>query len=450
MVGLLTCLLAACEAPRNDTSPRTATAAKPGTPEANWPAWRGSAATGVASSGNPPITWSETKNVKWKVESPAGGNGTPIIWEDKIFIQSAVPLSPDPEGGLEPPSEEEAGRLILSRMPTVPYRFTAICLSRETGEVLWERTVAEAVPHEGHHPSSGFASFSPVTDGRHVWFSFGSRGLHCYDLDGVHKWSRELVQMLTIGGWGEGGSPALAGDAVISVSDHEGSSRIYAFEKLTGELRWMKEREEESAWATPLPLEFGGKMQIVTAGSNRIRSYDAATGDIIWQTTGLTPGVVASPVYGSGNVYCMTGYERHALLAIELGHTGDLSDSEAIVWRIDKNTPYVPSPLLYDDRLYFVEGLRPVFSCYNAITGEALYERKKLPGLKQIYGSPLGVAGRIYLSDRGGATIVLKHSDSFEVLATNRLNDVFDASPVVVGDELFLKGKSNFYCIAKK
>lgn len=419
-----------------------------GTPEDNWPTWRGPNSTGAATKGDPPITWSETENIKWKVEMPDKGDGTPIIWGDKIFLQTAIATADDPRRRAT--AEETADREIFTKVPTVPYKFNVLCLDRNTGKVLWEETVTEAIPHEGHHPSSSLASYSPVTDGEHVWFSFGSRGLYCYDLDGNQKWSQPLCEILSFRGFGEGSSPAIAGDAVIVVADGEGDSKIFAFNKLTGEPLWTKDRDEASSWSTPLPVEVDGKIQVITSGSNMVRSYDLETGDIVWQCAGLLRGCVPSPVIGGGKVFCMTGFQRHSLLAIELGHTGDLTDSDAIVWSIDDNTPYVPSPLLYDGRLYFVKANNPSISCYDAETGEIIFEKQKLVGLKTIYGSPTAAAGRIYQSDRKGTTIVVKVGDEFEVLATNKLDDVFDASPVVVGDELYLKGDSYLYCIAKQ
>ncbi len=411
-----------------------------------WPSWRGPDGTGVAKEGNPPTTWSETENIKWKVEMPDTGDCTPVIWGDKIFIQYAIPTAEDTDAKV--PSKEEAGREIFTKTPTVPYKFGVMCLDRATGKTLWETTLLEAIPHEGHHQSSSFASYSPVTDGKHIWANFGSRGLHCLTVDGECVWSAELVEMLMIRGFGEGSSPAVVGDAVIVVCDHEGDSKIFAFNKITGEKLWEKDRDEPSTWATPIPVEVDGKVQVITSGSTAVRAYDPANGDIIWQCSGLAPGALPSPVVGNGMVYCMTGYQTNALIAIELGHTGDLTGTDAVKWSLGANTPYVPSPLLYGNRLYFTSGMRAALSCYDATTGEPYYEVEKLAGLKQMYSSPTGASGHVYIAGRKGATIVLKDSDQYEPIATNVLDDGFDASPVVVGDELFLRGEKYLYCIA--
>lgn len=414
-----------------------------------WPAWRGPHATGVAD-GNPPVTWSETENVKWKIDLPSSGDSTPVVWGDKIFLQTAVPTAEEPpsEGRMRP--RQVNGRTVLTQAPTVPYRFNVLCIDRNTGETLWEKTAHESIPHEGFHPDHGYASFSPVTDGEHLWVSFGSQGLYCYDVDGNQKWRADTLQMLTFNGFGEGSSPALAGDVVVMVADHEGESKIFAFDKKTGEKRWERDRDEGTSWATPQVVEVNGKLQVITSGANFVRSYDAQTGEEIWRCAGLTRGVIPSPVIGFGKVFCMTGYQGPTLLAIDFTRTGDLTDTDAVAWTLDSNTPYVSSPLLYDDKIYFVQNLRPILSCYDAQTGKPHYEKEKLDELKQIYSSPVGAGGHVYLAGRSGVTYVMKHSDTFEVVAKNTLDDGIDSSPVVIGDELYIRSNNHLYCIAEQ
>ncbi len=325
-----------------------------------------------------------------------------------------------------------------------------ICLDRNTGKVIWEKTVREETPHEGKHGTNSFSSYSPVTDGEHVWVSFGSRGLYCFDLDGNPKWSKELAKMETSHGFGEGSSPALAGDAVIVVQDHEGQSKVSAFNKVTGRLLWEKDRDEGTNWSTPVAVEVDGAVQVIISGTNFIRGYDAKTGDLVWRCGGQTANVIPTPLIGFGKVFCASGYRGNALQAIHLGRKGDLSGTDAIAWEINENTPYVSSPLLADGKIYLLSSNRAKLSCYDAQTGKQLFSDQTLEGLGNIYASPLGAAGRIYISDRNGATIVLKQSAAFEVLASNTLDDGFDASPIVVGDELYLKGRNNLYCIAKQ
>lgn len=437
-----------------------------------WPTWRGPGTQGISPKGNPPLKWSESENVKWKIQLPGdGSNSSPIIWKDKIFFQVAIktdvlaeaesksdtPPTPqvrqDRSGGQRPPAGGRAsggrrgGGGFGASAPKNIYKFDLVCLDRSTGKTIWQKTACEALPHQGHHGDHGYASFSPVTDGKHIWASFGSRGIYCFDFDGNKVWSRELTKMKTT--FGEGSSPSLAGDAVIVVTDNDLESHIWAFEKTTGKVLWKKLRDEGTSYATPLPVTVDGKLQIVTSATGLVRSYDAATGDIIWQCGGQTSNVIPTPVTGDGMIYCTSGYRGSALLAIKLGKTGDLTDSDAIAWQVDQGTPYVPSPLLFEDKLYVCQVNQEVVSCYNAKTGEPFYTKQRLDEIKGIYASPTAAAGRIYFVGRNGVTYVIKPTGKFEVLAINKLDDAIDCSPAFIDNEMFLKGKKNLYCIAQ-
>jgi outer membrane protein assembly factor BamB len=320
-------------------------------------------------------------------------------------------------------------------------------MDRTTGKLLWEETVCQVKPHQGHHRDHGYSSFTPVTDGELVWATYGSRGIYCYDVDGNKIWSKELPTMTTM--FGEGGSPSLAGNAVIVLSDQQGESFVFAFEKKTGELLWKKSRDEPTSYATPVPVTVDGKLQVIVSATNFIRSYDLETGDVVWQCSGQTSNVIPTPVVGSGIVYCTSGYRGNALQAIKLGGKGDLSNSDAVVWQVNEpTTPYVPSPLLYDGRIYVCKNNNEVVSCYDARTGEPHFVEQKMDEMKGVYASPAAAGGRIYFVGRNGVSYVLKPSDKFEVVAVNTLDDKFDCSPAFVGDEMYLKGKQNFYCIA--
>ena len=410
-----------------------------------WPNWRGPDDTGSTSTGNPPVTWSDSENIKWKLEMPGSGHSSPIVWGDKIFFQTAIKTD---KKGIPAPEVQVEGREVVFEAPADMYKFDLVCVDRKSGKILWQKTAREEVPYEGHHPDNSFASSSPVTDGKHIWVCFGSHGLHCYDVDGNHKWSVDIGKLYTDDGIGGGSSPILAGDAVIVVMEHLGDSFIIAVDKITGKTIWKKDRDEGTGWATPLAVEVNGKLQIVTSSDNLIRSYDAKTGDLVWTHTGLSMNTIPTPVSGFGKVFCMSGFQGNMLYAIELGRTGDLSGTDALIWQQDKATPYIPSPLLYGDKLYFCSGNRPVISCYQAETGKTIYEKQKIEGLEEIYGSPVGVADRIYLADREGNIAVFKNSDKFEVLAVNSLDDKFDTTPAIAGKEIFLKGKKYLYCIA--
>ena len=418
-----------------------------------WPTWRGQTPNGTAAECNPPISWSETENIKWKIKLPGEGSSTPVIWGNKLFVQTAVPIvgqSASAEASTE--SREKSGwvdDVYYAAKPTQVYRFLLMCIDRRTGEVLWERTAAEAMPHEGRHDTATFAPYSPVTDGKRVWASFGSRGLYCYDLDGTPVGNTDLIQMNIHMTFGEGSSPVLAGDAIIVVMDHSGDSKIAAYDKNTGALLWEKPRDERVDWSSPVAAKVGDRLEVITSGMNRIRSYDAKTGDLVWECSGQTENTIPSPLLGFGNVYCVSGFRGHAMQAIRLGREGDLSGTDAIQWEADQNTPYVSSPLLYDDKIYLVADLRATVSCYDALTGKAYFTGKRIRGMKAVYASLVGAGGHVYISDREGTTTVIEHSDQFRVVSTNKLDDILDASPAIVGDELYLRGAKFLYCISK-
>lgn len=443
------------------------------TAEDNWPAWRGPLDNGVSPRGNPPVSWSETNNVKWKVKIPGLGLSTPIVWGNRIFIQTAIPTgrkvdapaeaapSPPPTNppsagtppGNAPGGPRGGGRgpgMMGGAKPTEFHQFAVLCLDRATGKVMWQQVATEVVPHEGFRAGEGsFVSQSPVTDGAHIFANFGSRGLYAYDLDGKPAWKQTLGELRIKMGFGEGSSAALYQNKLIVNWDHEGASFIIALDKATGQTLWKQPRDEQTSWATPLVIERDGKAQIITAASGKIRSYDMADGKLLWECGGLTANVIPSPVADKERVFCMSGFRGSALLAIKLGGTGDLTSSDSIVWRHNKNTPYVPSPLLYDSKLYFFSVNNGVLSCIDATSGKPLIDAERLEALPGVYASPVGAEGRVYLTGRNGAVVVIKQSDKLEILATNRLDDKFDASPAIAGKELFLRGRQSLYCLGE-
>ncbi len=417
--------------------------------ERYWPQWRGPEASGVAPHGDPPIEWSENKNIRWKTAIPGQGHATPIVWDDTIFVTSAIKT--DQQVELAPIEEPRGrrGRRGRSAAPSSVHQFVIFAINRSDGSIRWQRVAREEVPHEGTHQTGSWAANSPVTDGEHVYVYFGSRGLYCYDMGGNLQWEKDLGDMHTRNSFGEGSSPALYGDAIIINWDHEGDSFIIALDKRTGDELWKIDRDEVTSWATPLVVEHNGTHQVIVNATRRTRSYDLATGEILWECGGMTANTIPSPVTANGIVYVTSGFRGNALQAIRLDDAeGDITGASAVVWDYDRDTPYVPSPLLYDDMLYFLKHNRGVLSAFNASTGEAYYGPERLEGVSDVYASPVGANGRIYIADRDGVTLVIKHGSTFEVLAENVLNDGFNASPVIVDKEIYLRGNRSLYCIA--
>jgi outer membrane protein assembly factor BamB len=411
----------------------------------NWPQWRGPSATGVAPNANPPVNWSETENIRWKIPLPGSGHSTPIVWGDRVFVTTAIPVG----DALEPRHSDSPGAHDNAPV-THEQEFAVLAIRRSDGEILWQRTVHKELPHEQGHVSAGLASNSPVTDGEHVFVSFGSRGLYCLDFAGEPVWQKDLGRMQTKHGHGEGSSPALYGDTLIVNWDHEGESFIAAFDKRTGDECWKIPRNEPTSWATPIVVEHEGRAQVVVSGTNRLRGYDLEDGRVLWECGGLSQNVVASPVSADGMVFAGSSYNTRAMLAVRLdGAHGDITGTDRVAWNRIRGVPYVPSPLLYGDSLYFLNHYQPILSRVNAATGEDAPGALRLDELGNIYASPVGAANRVYVTDREGTTIVITHAAEPQVLAVNRLDDHIGASAAVAGNELYLRGR-NLYCIAEK
>lgn len=411
----------------------------------NWHQWRGPEANGVSRTATPPIHWSEKKNIRWKVSVDGSGTSTPIIWTNKVFLLTAINTGKvDPS---LPKPEDQPKRVFGITHPNTSYRFDVLCLDRDSGNELWRQTATERIPHEGHHGDASFASASPMTDGRRLYCWFGSAGLFCYDLNGKKLWERKLGKAHVGASLGEGCSPVVHDGKVVIVRDHSRQSTIEVLDAETGETQWKKDRDEGNAWATPQVLEHGGRTQVITNGSNLVRSYDLETGNIIWQCSGLTGNAIPAPVVENDVVYCMSGYQGYSLLAIPLSAKGDISGSNTIIWSRRRGTPYVPSPVLYDGMLFFNQSNQAIWSCVDSKTGETILERTRLQDVSRIYASPVAAAGRIYITGRGGTTLVLRRSKKLEAVATNKLDDLIDASPALAGKQLFLRGSKFLYCI---
>jgi outer membrane protein assembly factor BamB len=405
--------------------------------------WRGPLGTGVAPDANPPTEWSENKNVSWKVEIAGRGSSSPVIWGDRIFLLTAIPAGV---------SGEETHKPRGGINPRIAHQFKVLALSRADGKVLWERVAREEVPHEASHQDNGtWASASAVTDGEHVIASFESRGIYCYDMKGTLVWQKDLGDKKMRNEFGEGSTPALHGNTLIVVWDHfvPGESFIAALDKRTGEERWRVKRDEIDTWATPAIVETGGRTQVIVPGMNRLRSYDLANGAILWETAGLTMNPIPSPVAGEGMVFATSGFRGNSLKAIRLeGAKGDITGTPNVVWTLDRDTPYVPSPLLYNGILYILKTNNGLLSAFDAKTGKPHYQVQRIEKAPNVFASPVGAAGRVYIPGRDGTTVVIKHGPAFEILAENTLDDGFDASPAVVDREIYLRGYRYLYRIA--
>lgn len=409
----------------------------------NWIQWRGPTADGRAGDrAKPPIQWDKTTNLAWTVDLLGEGSATPIVHGNQIFVLSAVR------------TERKSPKPVVKdeRAKTSPdeffYQFVVSSYDRGSGKTLWQKVVVEEVPHEGKHDTNTYAAGSPVSDGERLYFSFGSRGVFCYSLDGEPIWNLDLGDMRTRSGWGEAVTPALANDSVIINWDQEEGSFIASIDKRSGKVRWKKDRDGEvTSWNTPFVTSFEGKQQIIVNGTGTVKSYDAKDGTVLWECGGQTVNAIPSPIRFNNSVICMSGYRGSLACSIPLNSQGDITNSPKVNWKIAQGTPYVPSPILSGTRLLFTAGNTNALSCMDAGTGKPQLERMRLNAIGSMYASPIWAAGHFYFTSREGTTVVVKDNENLEVVAVNELNDVIDASPVAVDDQLFLRSWKKLYCI---
>ncbi len=424
----------------------------------NWGHWRGHGGNSVSTTANPPISWSETENVKWKVEVPGRGSGSPAIWENRVFVVSAVGGQSAAEPGAGAPAERGGkggkkgkggkGGRPSGALPKLSFQL--FCFDRETGEELWSKVAVETTPHEGTHQTNGFASASPCTDGERVYAHFGSRGLFCYDLEGELLWSRtDFGEMTTRAGFGEGSSPTLAGDKILVPWDHEGPSALYALDKKTGETIWKADRDEPTCWATPLVVPSGDGFQVVMNGQTKARAYDLETGKELWSCGGQTERPVASAVFSDGITVIGSGFRGSFVGGFKLDGSGDIEGSDSVVWTTSDDAPDIASPMISDGRLYFHKGKTGILTCLEAATGKVLFGPERIPGVNSTYASPVAAGGHIYMTDRSGTITVIKDAGTLEVVATNQLGEGVDATPAPVGSELFVRGERHLFCLSQ-
>jgi outer membrane protein assembly factor BamB len=409
-----------------------------------WPQWRGPHFKGVSTTANPPVSWSETKNIVWKAPLPGRGNSTPVIWGERLFVTSAVPAGVAGEAQHAP-----RGGLPQRGM----HRFVVLAIDRKTGKTVWERTAREQEPHEASHFENGtWASGSPITDGQRLFAYFESFGLYAYDMNGKLLWEKDLGDKRMRNEFGEGSSPVLYRDTLVVVWDHlNGQSFVAAIDARDGKELWRVARKEIDTWATPIVLEVNGRPQVVVPAMERVRAYDLANGSVVWESDGLTMNTIPSPVFEDGLLFLMSGFRGNDLKAIRVADAkGNIDGTGAIVWTMDRDTPYVPSPLLYDGILYFVKSNNGILTALDAKTGKPHYSQQRLDGVPNVFASPVGAGGRVYVPGREGATMVIKGGPAFEVLATNRLDDSFDASPAMVDNVIYLRGYKSLYAVAEQ
>lgn len=402
----------------------------------NWPGWRGPRGDGTSRETAVAVHWSADENVRWRSELPGEGHSSPIVWGDRVFLTAC-----------------DTGR--LCRM--------LLCHDATTGAALWQRDVIEA-PLEIKHRLNSYASGTPATDGELVFVAFwetagdvvparnvsapkdASKGrmvVAAYDFSGERRWIVRPGEFTSCHGFCS--CPVLHGTTVIVNGDQDGDGYIVALDRTTGRTVWKVARAHNTrSYGTPIIRTFGGRTQLILAGSRHVASYDPAAGTPWWRIEGPTEQFVASMVDDGSRVFLTGGYPDKVLMAIDPTGVGDVTDTH-VVWRAARNAAYVPAPIVVDGRFLVVSD-DGIGSCYDAASGERLWNAR----LGSHYsGSPVAAGGLVYFTDDDGVTKVVRPGPSCDVIAENTLGGMVYSSPAVSGGSLYFRTDRHLVRIAE-
>ena len=399
----------------------------PAVESADWPQFRGPGGQGHAPAQTPPLEWDQEKNVDWRVEVPGKGWSSPVVVDGRLYLTTAVAAGEDP------------------RANGAPQSLRALCLDAKTGEMLWNVEVFRQRKTRIHKKNS-HASPTPVVDGGHVFVHFGTNGTACLTTEGRIVWRNSSIEYPPV--HGSGGSPALVGRSLIFSCDGADDPFVIALDRETGEPLWRTPRPTASgnrfAFSTPLPIEVGGRTQVVLPGAQHVCSYDPDTGREIWRVR--YPGgfsVVPRPVFARGLVFVSSGFMNPVLYAIRPDGRGDVTDTH-VVWTEDKGIARNASFLVVDDEIYVVSD-NGIASCFDVETGRRHW-RKRLGG--GFSSSPVQAGARIYFLNEEGETIVVEPGTTYRELSRNSLEEQTQASAAVASDALFVRTLTRLYRIS--
>ncbi len=422
--------------------------------DSNWPQFRGVDSRGVSHEKGLPDKWSTSENVVWSTEVPGLGWSSPVVWGDKVFLTTSIkkgerefPKKGLYFGGNRPKTEKE-------------HNWMVYCLSADSGKVIWKKSVGESVPYAPIHLKNTYASETPVTDGERVYAYFGNLGLFVYTMDGEFVWKKSWKPVNMRLGWGSAASPVLHEDRLYIVNDNDDQSFLLALDKKTGEKIWRVDRDEKTNWATPFIWKNEKRTEIVTPGSDKVRSYDL-NGKLLWELQGMSTITIATPFESDGLLYICSGYvgdKLRPVYAIRPGASGDISlekgktSNEFIVWSHSRAAPYNPTPILYKG-YYYVLFDRGFFSCHDAKTGAQVYKVRIAGDIAGAAGgfttSPWAYDDKIFCLNENGDTFVIQAGPEHKILGVNQLEEMCMATPAIARGSIFVRTYSKLYRIKK-
>jgi outer membrane protein assembly factor BamB len=423
----------------------------------NWPSFRGPNASGTVDVKWAPTKWDATKgtNILWKRPIPGLAHSSPVIWENKIFVTTAVSSK-----GNEYFRHGLFGD-VDSDTDTSPHAWHVFCLDKRSGQVVWDRVACEGVPKIKRHIKSTHANSTPATDGRYVVAFFGSEGLYCYDSNGKLIWKKDLG-VLDAGWfydadyqWETASSPIIHRNMVIVQCDVQKNSFIAAFDLKDGRELWRTPREEIPSWGTPTIYEGKNRVELVTNATRAVRGYDPTTGKELWKLVGNPEVTATTPIAGLDLIFICNSYRpNQPIYAIRAGATGDISlkpnetSNQFVAWSMQRGGTYMPTPLIYGDYLYTCAN-HGVMACYNAKTGERIYQQRIGDKGGSYSASPVAADGKIYLSSEDGDIFVVKAGPKYELLSANPMGEVLMATPAISEGIILVRGQHNLFAIAE-
>jgi outer membrane protein assembly factor BamB len=430
----------------------------------NWPSFRGAGARGVAEGQSPPIKWKVAKdsaqhvNVKWIADVPGLGLSSPAIWDDHIYLTSAV--------SDKAKNELKTGLYgdVDSVEENCEFDFMLYCFSKSNGKMLWSQKCNSAIPAVKRHAKSSHANPTVATDGKHVIAFFSSEGLYCFDREGKQIWTKELGK-LDSGWfydasyqWGFGSSPIIFENMVIVQCDIQQGSFVTALSLETGAELWRSERNEIPSWSTPTVHRFGDLPMLLTHATKAARAYDARNGEELWSLSKHSEIVVPTPFVAHDLIFIASGYSPvQPIAAIRPTARGELKlsakepSNEQIAWSTMRHGPYMPSPIVYGDYLYVCSNAG-VLACYRATTGEEVYRKRMTArgGSLAFTASPLAADGHLYLAAEDGRVLVVKAGPEYELVSTNKSGGSILATPAISTGCLIIRTEKRLIAVSSE